>query len=118
MNIEIMFEEFMEKEPEILTRPHLTREAIADMYATVEKYRIPVAFVFIPKKCVSEVMKITGELGVDKSALRETVEIGYLGNAWGANYYVVDDLDAIYAVTVHKFLGEKGAVAKLVIGKG
>lgn len=117
MNIEIIFEEMKEKKAQVLRRKKLEEQAIADMYATVEKCRIPVAFVFAPSRFMPEVLEITGTLEAVPGAPSETVDIGYLGNLKGADWYVVDDLDAFYAVTLHKFLdSEEGAVAKLVIG--
>lgn len=121
-NIETIYAEGVVERTEfgILERTEFTKQTLADLYAEVEQHRLSVFFVFIPTKNIKAMRAITrdtaeGEMGVSATAPKETDAIGYLGHAWGAEYYVVDDLDAIYATSLYKQFDLKGAVAKLII---
>ncbi len=122
MNIEIIYEEGIVERTEfsVLECAEFTKSELEDLYAAVERYNLSVFFVFIPTKHVKAMMAIIrdtagGEFGLSSKAPRETLDIGYLGHAWGAEYYVIDDLDAIYATSSYELFDREGAAAKLVI---
>jgi hypothetical protein len=112
MNIETVFATMKKKTAQVLERSILEMEALADMFALVEKWRLPVVFVFVPSRFTAEVVALAETLSIPT----ETATISHLGNFWYADWYAMEDLDAFYAVTTYLSLDKEGAVAKLVIG--
>lgn len=101
----------------------LTKTLLADLYAGVELDRLPVGEIFVSSSVEGALKKLLGDnLRFSTNVLvYGTEEIRYIGTAWGADYYVSDEVPEreIIAVTTPGLLREalaKGrGTAKLVL---
>jgi len=103
----------------------LNKTTLADLYAGVERDRLSVGEIFVSADVEEELRELLGDnlrfrTGV---LLPGTKKIRYIGSAWGADYYVTDEIPErnIIAVTVPglspKAMTKGRGVAKLVLLK-
>lgn len=83
----------------------LTKAALADAFAQIERWRLPVASVLMSAYGTRDIRSWEWTV-LDQLALQEIRETGYLGNLWGADFYVSDQVDygTMYIMTTPKFL--------------
>jgi len=101
----------------------LTKTSLADLYTGVELDRLPVGEIFIPPGIEEALKELLGDnLRFSSNVLLPgTKAIRYIGTAWGADYYVSDEVPErhIFAVTTPglfpKALTKGRGVAKLVL---
>lgn len=100
----------------------LNKTSLADLYAGVERDRLSVGEIFLHSSVEEALKELLGDnLSLRGPFMAETDEIRYIGSAWGADYYVTDEISErnIIAVTVPGLLPKamtKGrGIAKLVL---
>jgi len=83
----------------------LTKAALADAFAQIERWRLPVAAVLMSAYGTRDIRSWEWTV-LDQLALQEIRETGYLGNLWGADFYVSDQVSygTMYIMTSPKFL--------------
>ena len=83
----------------------LTKAALADAFAQIERWRLPVAQVLMSAYGTRDIRSWEWTV-LDQLALQEIRETGYLGNLWGADFYVSDQVanGTMYIMTTPKFL--------------
>lgn len=83
----------------------LTKAALADAFAQIERWRLPVAQVLMSAYGTRDIRSWEWTV-LDQLALQEIRETGYLGNLWGADFYVSDQVPygTMYVMTTPKFL--------------
>lgn len=84
----------------------LTKAALADAFAQIERHRLPVASVLMSAYGTRDIRSWEWTV-LDQLALQEVRETGYLGNLWGADFYVTDQITEpgrMYIMTTPKFL--------------
>lgn len=100
----------------------LDKTSLADLYAGIELDRLPVGEIFLHSGVEEELKELLGDnLKRSGPFMAETDEIRYIGSAWGADYYVTDEIPerTIIAVTTPglfpKASTKRRGVAKLVL---
>jgi len=88
------------------TTGYLDRDTLALGYAQIEQNRLPVASVLMSAFGTSSIRRWQFQV-LDQAGMTEVRETGYLGNNWGADYFVTDQIPAgnVYLMTIPKFLG-------------
>lgn len=84
----------------------LDKDVLAKGYNQVEKNRLVVGSVLMSTYGTMGIRRWTWEK-LDQIGLQEVRETGYLGNLWGGDYYVSDQIPAgtVYIMATPKFLG-------------
>jgi len=99
----------------IISRKKFNAKTLADLFAEIGAYNLPVKFVFLPTNLVMDLSYSFSSLPMSGLALASIDEIHYVCTLWGADFYHVADLDAIYAITRRKLFNREGSIAKLKI---
>ncbi len=98
----------------------LDKTSLADLYAGIELERLPVGEIFLHPDVEEELKELFGDnLKRSGPFMAETDEIRYIGSAWGADYYVTDEIPerTIIAATTPGLLTTGRGVAKLVLSQ-
>lgn len=84
----------------------LDKDTLAKAFAQVERHRLQVAGVLMSAYGTMGIRRWQWQ-NIDQIALQEIRETGYLGEMWGAQFYVSDQIPAgvCYIMTTPKFLG-------------
>jgi len=90
----------------VLTAGPFDRDLLAKMFTPVENNRLPVATVLMSPFGTQGIRRLQFQ-DLDQVGMQEVRETGYLGNMWGADFYVSDQVPAgtSYAFTSPKYLG-------------
>jgi len=88
------------------TTSYLDRDTLALGYAQVEKNRLPVGSVLMSAFGTSSIRRWQYQV-MDQAGMQEIRETGYIGNNWGADFYVSDQIPAgtVYIMSTPKFCG-------------
>jgi len=90
----------------VVTAGAFDRDLLAKMFVQVEANRLPVATVLMSPYGTMGIRRLQFQ-NLDQVGMQEVRETGYLGNMWGADFYVSDQIPAgtAYAFTGPKFFG-------------
>jgi len=82
------------------------RDLLAKMFTPIENSRLPVASVLMSPYATQGIRRLDFQ-NLDQVGMQEVRETGYLGNYWGADFYVSDQIPSgyAYALASPKFLG-------------
>ena len=89
----------------VTTAGQFDRDLMAKAFAQIEKNRLPVGAVLMSPFATAGIRRFTFQT-LDQIGMQEVRETGYLGNYWGADFYVTDQIPygTAYALTTPKYL--------------
>ena len=90
----------------VTTAGAFDRNLLAKMFTPVENNRLPVATVLMSPYGTQGIRRLQFQ-DLDQVGMQEVRETGYLGNMWGSDFFVSDQVPAgtAYAFTSPKYLG-------------
>lgn len=94
-----------------ITRDQLTRSALADLYAIVERHRLAVGMIFVSPDS-AKVLETWGVLSPYPSGLQGTEGIRFIGSGWGADFYSSNEVPSGELIVVASLKILKEALAK------
>jgi len=90
----------------VTTAGQFDRNLLAKMFTPIEANRLPVASVLMSPSATQGIRRLEFQ-DLDQVGMQEVRETGYLGNYWGADFYVSDQIPAgtAYTMASPKFFG-------------
>jgi hypothetical protein len=90
----------------VTTAGQFDRDLLAKMFTPIENNRLPVASVLMSPYATQGIRRLDFQ-NLDQVGMQEVRETGYLGNYWGADFYVSDQVPAgrAYTMASPKFFG-------------
>jgi len=90
----------------VITGGPFDRDLLAKMFTPIENNRLPVASVLMSPYATQGIRRLDFQ-NLDQVGMQEVRETGYLGNYWGADFYVSDQIPSgtAYTMASPKFFG-------------
>jgi len=90
----------------VTTAGAFDRDLLAKMFTPIENNRLPVSSVLMSPYATQGIRRLDFQ-NLDQVGMQEVRETGYLGNYWGADFYMSDQIPSgtAYAMASPKFFG-------------